>query len=144
MYKLDWEKAEEPEIKFPASAGSWKKQESSRKASISALLTMLKPLTMCIIRNCEKPFKEMGIPNYLACLLRNLYGGKKQQSEPCMEQLIGSRLIKEYDRAVCCHPVCLNCMLSTSCEISGWMSYKLESRLVGETSTTWDMQIIPL
>ena len=46
MFKLVLEKAEEPEIKFPTSAGSWKKQESSRKTSISALLTMPKPLTV--------------------------------------------------------------------------------------------------
>ena len=53
---------------------------------------------------------------------------KKQQLEPCMEQQIGSRLRKEYDRAVCCHPVCLTYMLSTSREMPGWISYKLESR----------------
>ena len=54
MFKLVLEKAEEPEIKLPASAGSWKKQESSRKISISALLTMPKPLTVCITINCGK------------------------------------------------------------------------------------------
>ena len=53
---------------------------------------------------------------------------KEQQLEPRMEQLIGSRSRKEYDRAVCCHPVCLTYMLSTSWEMPGWMSYKLESR----------------
>ena len=51
MFKLVLEKAEEPEIKLPASAGSWKKQESSRKTSISALLTMPKPLTVWITIN---------------------------------------------------------------------------------------------
>ena len=54
MFKLDLEKAEEPEIKFPTPAGSWKKQESSRKTSISALLTMPKPLTVWITLNCGK------------------------------------------------------------------------------------------
>ena len=54
MFKLDLEKVEEPEIKLPTSAGSWKKQESSRKASISALLTMPKPLTVWITINCGK------------------------------------------------------------------------------------------
>ena len=54
MYKLDLEKAEEPEIKLPTSAVSWKKQESSRKTSISALLTMPKPLTVWITINCGK------------------------------------------------------------------------------------------
>ena len=52
MFKLDLEKAEEPEIKLPTSAGSWEKQESSRKTSISALLTMPKPLTVWITINC--------------------------------------------------------------------------------------------
>ena len=53
---------------------------------------------------------------------------KKQQSELCMEELTGSGLRKEYGRAVCCHPVCLTNTLSTSWEMRGWMSYKLESR----------------
>ena len=53
---------------------------------------------------------------------------KKQQLESCMEQLIGLRLRKEYDRVVCCHPVCLIYTLSISWERLGWMSYKLESR----------------
>ena len=58
MFKLDLEKAEEPEIKVPASVGSSKKQESSRKTSTFASLTMLKPLTMWITTNCEKFFKR--------------------------------------------------------------------------------------
>ena len=54
MFKVDLEKAEEPEIKLPTSAGSSKKQESSRKTAISALLTMPKPLTVWITINCGK------------------------------------------------------------------------------------------
>ena len=76
MLKLDSEKAEEPEIKLPTSAGSSKKQESSRNTSISALLTMLKPLTVRITTNW-KILKEMGIPHHLTCLLRNLYAGQE-------------------------------------------------------------------
>ena len=76
MFKLALEKAEEPEIKLPTSAGSWNKQESSRKTSISALLTMPKPLTVWITRNW-KILKEMGIPDHLTCLLRNLYAGQE-------------------------------------------------------------------
>ena len=72
MFKLVLEKAEEPEIKLPTSAGSWKQQESSRKTSISALLTMPKPLTVWITINW-KILQEMGIPDHLTCLLRNLY-----------------------------------------------------------------------
>uniref|UniRef100_A0A4W2GTC8 RNA-directed DNA polymerase n=1 Tax=Bos indicus x Bos taurus TaxID=30522 RepID=A0A4W2GTC8_BOBOX len=76
MFKLVLEKAEEPEIKLPTSTGSWKKQESSRKTSISALLTMPKPLTVWFTINW-KILKEMGIPDHLTCLLRNLYAGQE-------------------------------------------------------------------
>ena len=72
MFKLVLEKAEEPEIKLPTFAGSSKKQGSSRKTSISALLTMPKPLTVWITINW-KILKEMGIPDHLTCLFRNLY-----------------------------------------------------------------------
>ena len=61
-----------------------------------------------------------------------------------MKQLTGSKLRKEYNKAVYCHPVYLTFMQSTSYEVLGWMIYKLESRLPGEISTTSDMQMIPL
>ena len=76
MLKLDLEKAEEPEIKLPTFDGSWKKQESSRKTSIFALLTMPKPLTVWITTNWEI-LKEMGILDHLTCLLRNLCAGQE-------------------------------------------------------------------
>ena len=82
------EKAEEPEVKLPTSTGSSKKQESSRKTSISALLTMPKPLTVWVTINW-KILKEMGIPDHLTCLLRNLYAG--QETELDMEQQTGSK-----------------------------------------------------
>ena len=72
MFKLVLEKAEEPEIKLPTSAGSLKKQESSRKKSISALLTM--PVWITIN---WKILKEMGIPDHFTCLLRKLYAGQE-------------------------------------------------------------------
>ena len=72
MFKLDFKKAEEPEIKLPTSAGLLKKQESSRKTSASALLTMPRPLTVWITTNW-KILKKKGIPDHLTCLLRNLY-----------------------------------------------------------------------
>ena len=75
MFKLDLQKAEEQEIKLPISAGSLKKQKS-RKTSISALLTMPKPLTAWITINW-KILKEMAIPDHLTCLLRNLHAGQK-------------------------------------------------------------------
>ena len=77
MFKLVLEKAEEPEIKLPASAGSWKKQECSRRTSISALLTMPKPFDCVDHKKLWKILKEMGIPDHLTCLLRNLYSGQE-------------------------------------------------------------------
>ena len=69
---------------------------------------------------------------------------KKQQSEADMEQRTDSKLRKEYNKAVYCHPTYLTYMQSTLCEIPGWMNHKLESRLPGEISVISDMQIIPL
>ena len=76
MFKLVLEKAEEPDIKLPISAGSLKKLESSRKTSISALLTTPKPSTVWITINW-KILKEMGMPDHLTCLVRNLYAGQE-------------------------------------------------------------------
>ena len=76
IFKLVLEKAEESEIKLPTSAGSWKKQEGSRKTSTSALLTMPKPLTVWFTINW-KILKGMGIPDLLTCLLSNLYAGQE-------------------------------------------------------------------
>ena len=66
---------------------------------------------------------------------------KKQQLELNMEQLTGSTLGKEHDKVVYCHPAYITYMQSTSCEMLGWMKYKLESRFLGEISITSDMQI---
>ena len=86
------------------SAGSWKKQENSRKTCTSALLTMLKPLAVWITTGQEA-------------------------TEPDMEKWTGSKLGKKYVKAVYCHPVYLTYMQSTSCEMPDWMKHKLESRL---------------
>ena len=82
VYNLDWEKAEEPEMKLPTSVGSIgsvfrKKQGNSRKTSTSASLTMWKSLTVRITRKLWKILQEMGIPDHLTCLLRNLYAGQE-------------------------------------------------------------------
>ena len=68
---------------------------------------------------------------------------KKQQLEPSMEQWTGSKLGKDYIKAVYCHPAYLTSMQSTSCKMLGWMKHKLESRLPGEISITLDMQMTP-
>ena len=68
---------------------------------------------------------------------------KKQQLEPDMEKQTGSKLGKEYAKAVYCHPAYLTYMQSTSCEMPGWMKDKLESRLLGEISIASNMQMTP-
>ena len=77
MFKLVLENAEEPEIKLPTSTGSLKKQESSKKTSISALLTMPKSFDCVDHNKLWKILKELGIPDHLTCLLRNLYAGQQ-------------------------------------------------------------------
>ena len=81
MFKLDLEKAEEAQIKLPTSIGPQKKQESFRKTPTSALLTTLKTLTVwvtdCVDHKLWKILQDMGIPDHLTCLLRNLYAGQE-------------------------------------------------------------------
>ena len=68
---------------------------------------------------------------------------RKQQLELDMEQQTGSKLGKEYNKAIYCHPAYMTYMQSTSCEMLGWIKHKLESRLTGEISITSDMQMTP-
>ena len=113
MFKLVLEKAEEPGIKLPTSAGSLKKQESSRKTSTAALLTTPKPLTVWIRTNW-KILKEMGIPDHFTCLLRKLYVGQEGTVRIGHGTKIGFKSGKKYFKAVYCHPVYLTYMQSTS------------------------------
>ena len=142
MFKLDLEKAEEPEVKLPTSVGSQKKQECSKNySSISAILTMPKPLTVWITTNCGKFFKRWEYKTIWPASWEICMQVKKHQLELDMEQQTGSKLGKEYDKAVYSHPANLTYIQSTSCEMLGWMKHKLESRLLGETSVTSDMQM---
>ena len=113
MFKLYLEKAEKSEIKFPTSAGSSKKQETSRKISISALLTMPKPLTVWIKTNW-KILKEMGMPDLLTCLLRNLYAGQEATVRTGHGTTDWFQIGKGLCQAVYCHPVYLTHMQNTS------------------------------
>ena len=142
MFKLDLEKAEEPEIKLPASVGSSKKQGSSRKTSTSALLTMSKSLTVWITTNCGKFFKRWEYQTTWPASWEICMQVRKQQLELDMEQT-GSKQGKECVKAVYCHPAYLTYMQSTSWETLDWMKHKLESRLPGEISITSDMQMTP-
>ena len=147
IFKLDLAKAEEPEIKLPASVGSSKKQESSRKTFISPLLTMPKPLTVWI--TVWEILKEMGIPDHLTCLLRNLYAGQEATVRIGHGTADWFQIGKGVHQGCILSPWLFICrvrhanMQSTSCEMLGWMKHKLESRLLGEISITSDMQMIP-
>ena len=110
MYKLDLEKAEEPEIILPTLVGSERKQGNSRQTSTSASLTMPKPLTVWITTNCGKFLKIWEYQTTLPPSWEICMQVKKQQLEPDMEQLTGSKLGKEYDKAVCGHPAYLTYM----------------------------------
>ena len=101
---------------------------------------MLKPSTVWITK-LWKSLQEMGIPDHLTYLLRNLYAS--QEATVRTGQQTGSKLSKEYVKAVYCHLAYLNYMQSTSCEMRDWMKYKLESRLPGEISISSDMQMTP-
>ena len=142
MFKLALEKAEEAEIKLPTSARSWEKQESSIKTSISALLTMPKPLTVWITINW-KILQEMGIPDHLTCLLRNLYASQEATVRSGLGTTDWFQIGKEFVKAVYCHPAYLTYMQSTSWETLGCKKHKLESRLPGEILITSDMWMTP-
>ena len=143
MFKLDLEKAEEPEIKLPTSAGSSKKQDSSRKTSTFALLTMWKPLTVWTTANSGKFYKRWEYHTAWPASWDISMQVRKQQLELDMEQQTGSKLGQEYIKAVYCHPAYLTYMQSTSWETLDWKKHKLESRLPGEISITPDMQMTP-
>ena len=89
--QADFRKGEEPEIKLPTSPGSWKKHESSRKTSISALLTMPKPLTVWITRNCGKFWKRWEYQTTWPTSWETYMQVRKQQLELDMEQQTGSK-----------------------------------------------------
>ena len=109
MFKLVLKKAEEPEIKLPTSTGSWKKQKSSRKTSISA------KASDCVDHNkLWKILKKMGVPDHLTCLLRNLYASQEATVRTEHETTDWFKIEKEYVKAVYCHPTYLTSMQSTS------------------------------
>ena len=89
-----------------------------------------------------KILREIGIPDHLPFLLRNLYAGQ-EVTELDIEQRTGSKLLKEYIKAIYCHPAYLTYMQSILYEMPGWIKHKLESRLQGGVSITSDMQMTP-
>ena len=143
LFKLDLQKAEEPEIKLPTSIQSLKKQKSSRNISTSVLLIMPQPVIEWITTNCEKFWKRWEYQTTWPASWETCMQVGKQQLELDMEQQTGSKLGKEYIKAVYCHPAYLTYMQSISWETLSWKKHKLESRLPGEISITSDKQMTP-
>ena len=139
MLKLVLEKAEEPEIKLPTSAGSSKKQESSRKTSVSALLTMPKPLTVWITINW-KILKEMGIPDHLICLFRNLCASQEVTVRTGHGTTDWFQVGKGVRQGCILSPCLFNFYAEYIMRNAGLEEAKLESRLPGEISITSDTQ----
>ena len=142
MYKLDLEKAEEPEIKLSTSAGSWKKQESSRKTSTSASWTMPKPLTVWITTNW-KILPEMEIPDHLTCFLRNLYAGQEATVRTGHGTTDWFQIGKGVPQGSILSPYLFNLYAEYIMRNAGLEEAQAESRLPGEVSITSDVQMTP-
>ena len=143
MLKLDLEMTEEPETKLPTSAGSLKKAKELQENIYFCFIDYAKAFDCVDHNTLWKILQEMGIPDHLACLLRNLYAGQEATVRTGHRTTDDSKSEKEYVKAVYCHPVYLTYMQSTSCKMTGWMNHKLESRLPGKISITSDTHMTP-
>ena len=133
MFNLDLEKVEEPETKFPTSIGSQNKQENSKKHLL--LLHWLCKDFDCVDHNkLWKILNEMGTPDHLTCLLRNLYAGQEAIVRTGHRTMVWSQIGKGVCQGCILSPCLFNLLQSTSWEILGWIKHKLESRLQGEIS----------
>ena len=141
MFKLVLEKAKEPEIKLPTSAGSWKKQEFQKNIYF-CFIDYAKAFD-CESQETRKFWKRQKYQTTWPASWEICMQVKKQQLELGMEQRTGSKLWWEYIQAVYYHPAYLTYLQSTSCKILDWMKHQLESRLPGEVSITSDMQMTP-
>ena len=118
MFKLDLDKADESEIKLPTSIESLKKQENSKKKSTSVLLTMPKPLIVDY-NKLWKILKEMGIPDHLTCLLRNLYAGQEAKVRTIHGTTDWFQIRKGVCQGCILSRAYLTYMQSTSCKMPG-------------------------
>ena len=142
MFKLDLEKAEEPEIKLPTSVGSSEKQRSSRETSTSALLTILK--TLCGSQHTVEILKEMGIPDHLIYLLRNLYAGQ----EATVRTGHGTTDWFQIEKGVCQGCILSPCLFNLYAEYimrnTGLEEAQTGIKIAGGISVASDMQMTPL
>ena len=143
MFRLHLEKAEEPEIKLPISTGSWKKSKRVPEKHLFLLIDYAKAFDCVDHKKLFKILKEMGMPDHLTFLLRNLYAGQKATVRTGHETTDWLQIGKRVHQAVYCHPAYLTYIQSISREMLGWMEHKLQSRLPGEILITSDMQMTP-
>ena len=142
MFKLDLEKADEPEIKLPTSAGSSKKQEL-QKSIYFCFIDYAKAFDCVDHHKLQKILKEMGIPDHLTCFLRNVYSGQ----EATVKTGHGTTDWFQIGKGVCQRCILSPCLFNLYAEYimrnAGLVKHKLESRLLGEISVTSDMQMTP-
>ena len=131
MFKLDLERAEEPEIKLPTSSGSLKKQELQKNIYF-CFIDSAKAFDCVDHKKLWKMLKEMGIPDHLICLLRNLYAGQEATNRTGRGTTDWFQTGKGVRQGCILSPGYLTYMQSTSCEMPGWMKHSLESRLPGK------------
>ena len=142
MFKLLLEKAEEPEIKLPTSAGSSKKQEFQKK--IYFCFIDYSKAFVCVDHNqLWKILKEMGIPDHLTYLLKNLYAGQEATVRTGHETTDWFQIGKGVCQGCILSPCLFNLYVEYIMRNAGLKKHKLESRLPGEISIISDMQMTP-
>ena len=141
MFKLVLEKAEEPEIKLPTSAGSWTKAREFQKNIYFCFIDYAKAFDCVDQKKLWKILKEMGISDHLTYLLRNLYAGQEATLRTGHGIIDWFHIWGGFHQGCILSPAYLTYMQSTLSLIPGWMNHKLESRLPGEISRTSDMQM---
>ena len=143
MFKLVLEKAEKPEIKLPTSAGSSKKQESSRKSIYFCFIDYAKAFHCVDHNKLWNILKKMGIPDHLTCLLRNLYVGQEATVRTGHATTDWFQIRKGVLQGWILSPCLFNFYAEYIMRNAGLEETQLESRLLGEISITSDMQMTP-
>ena len=142
VFKLALEKAEEAEIKLPTSAGSWKKQEFQKNIYF-CFIDYAKAFDRVDHNKLWKTLKEMGIPDHLTCLFRDLYPGQEATVRTGHGTTDWFQIGKGVHQGCILSPCLFNLYAEYIMRNVGWMKHKLESRLPGEISITSDMQMTP-
>ena len=143
MFKLVLEKAEEPEIKLPTSAGSWKKAREFQKNIYFCFIDYAKAFNYVDHNKLWKILKEMGIPDHLTCFLRNLYAGQEATVRIGHRTTDWFQLGKGVRQGCILSPCLFNFYAECIMQNAGLDEAQQESRLLGEMSITLDMQIPP-